>query len=81
MKKHTLFVVAACWTLGFASIHAQQPLYKQADAPIEDRVKDLVGRMTLEEKVGQICCPLGWEVPIGLYCVQILGHRRRWRPD
>lgn len=62
MKKHTLFVVAACWTLGFASIHAQQPLYKQADAPIEDRVKDLVGRMTLEEKIGQICCPLGWEM-------------------
>ncbi|WP_293715932.1 glycoside hydrolase family 3 N-terminal domain-containing protein [uncultured Parabacteroides sp.] len=41
---------------------AQQPLYKQATAPVEDRVKDLVGRMTIEEKVGQLCCPLGWEM-------------------
>lgn len=62
MKKHTLWMVAACWMLGLAPLQAQKPLYKQADAPIEDRVKDLVGRMTLEEKVGQICCPLGWEM-------------------
>ena len=41
---------------------AQQPLYKQATAPVVDRVKDLVGRMTIEEKVGQLCCPLGWEM-------------------
>lgn len=107
MKKHTLWMVAACWMLGLAPLQAQKPLYKQADAPIEDRVKDLVGRMTLEEKVGQICCPLGWEMytktgknsvtisekykqqmdkaPIGSYWAvlraQILGHRRRWRPD
>ena len=41
---------------------AQQPLYKQASASIEDRVKDLLERMTPEEKVGQLCCPLGWEM-------------------
>lgn len=41
---------------------AQQPLYKQATAPIEDRISDLLGRMTVEEKVGQLCCPLGWEM-------------------
>lgn len=41
---------------------AQQPLYKQASAPIESRVKDLLGRMTVEEKIGQLCCPLGWEM-------------------
>jgi beta-glucosidase len=29
-------------------------LYRDADTPIEDRVADLVGRMTLEEKVGQL---------------------------
>lgn len=43
-------------------IMAQQPLYKQASISIEDRVNDLVGRMTVEEKVGQLCCPLGWEM-------------------
>jgi beta-glucosidase len=30
------------------------PLYKRADAPIPARVKDLLGRMTLEEKVAQL---------------------------
>ncbi len=30
------------------------PLYKQAKAPIEDRVSDLLSRMTIEEKVGQM---------------------------
>lgn len=41
---------------------AQQPLYKQASAPIEYRVKDLLEQMTIEEKVAQLCCPLGWEM-------------------
>lgn len=41
---------------------AQQPLYKQASAPLEYRVKDLLERMTVEEKVAQLCCPLGWEM-------------------
>ena len=41
---------------------AQQPIYKQASASVEDRIEDLLDRMTLEEKVGQICCPLGWEM-------------------
>ena len=43
-------------------IIAQTPLYKQANAPIEQRVQDLIGRMTTEEKVGQLLCPMGWEM-------------------
>ena len=39
---------------------AQKPLYRDASAPVEVRVRDLLGRMTLEEKVGQLRCPLGW---------------------
>ncbi|MGV8826678.1 MAG: glycoside hydrolase family 3 N-terminal domain-containing protein [Breznakibacter sp.] len=39
-----------------------QPLYKNAKQPVDLRVKDLIGRMTLEEKVGQMLCPLGWEM-------------------
>lgn len=31
-----------------------RPLYKNPSAPIEDRVNDLISRMTLEEKVGQM---------------------------
>lgn len=41
---------------------AQLPIYKQGTAPIEERVKDLLQQMTVEEKVGQLCCPLGWEM-------------------
>ena len=37
-------------------VMAQQWLYKQAAVPIEYRVKDLLGRMTIEEKVGK-CTP------------------------
>lgn len=39
---------------GAAFARAATPLYKDARAPIVDRVKDLLGRMTLEEKVAQM---------------------------
>ncbi len=38
---------------------APQPRYKDASLPIEDRVADLLPRMTLEEKIDQIAT--GWE--------------------
>ncbi|WP_158795702.1 glycoside hydrolase family 3 C-terminal domain-containing protein [Pedobacter sp. L105] len=38
------------------------PLYKNPKAPVADRVKDLLGRMTVEEKVGQLSTLLGWEM-------------------
>lgn len=60
MSKTTSLLIGLIAFAGQAM--AQQPLYKQATAPVEDRVKDLVGRMTIEEKVGQLCCPLGWEM-------------------
>ena len=43
-------------------MEAQKPLYKNASAPVENRINDLIERMTVEEKVGQLCCPLGWEM-------------------
>lgn len=33
-------------------VSAQTPLYKQSSAPVESRVKDLLGRMTVDEKSG-----------------------------
>jgi hypothetical protein len=40
-------------------------LYRRADAPVEARVEDLLGRMTLEEKVCQMgaAFPTSWEDP------------------
>ena len=38
---------------------AQQPIYKEPGQPVERRVTDLMGRMTLEEKVAQMCQYVG----------------------
>ncbi|PRD49139.1 glycoside hydrolase family 3 N-terminal domain-containing protein [Sphingobacterium haloxyli] len=43
-------------------LQAQVLPYKNSQLPIEDRVQDLIGRMTLEEKVGQLSKLLGWEM-------------------
>lgn len=52
--------------LGFVCVSAQvfpqEAPYKNKNLPIEDRVSDLIGRMTLEEKVGQLSKVLGWEM-------------------
>lgn len=37
-------------------------IYKDKSKPIEERVKHLIGLMTLEEKVGQLVQPFGWQV-------------------
>ncbi|HEV2115186.1 MAG TPA: glycoside hydrolase family 3 C-terminal domain-containing protein [Terriglobales bacterium] len=55
-----------------ASLHTQRgtPVYLDASAPIEARVDDLMSRMTLKEKVGQLNLPcvyvdqLGKTVPV-----------------
>lgn len=33
---------------------SHSPLYKDANAPVEERVKDLVSRMTIEDKRSQL---------------------------
>jgi len=40
----------------------QKPLYKNAKATIDARVENLLGRMTVEEKLGQLVTHLGWEM-------------------
>jgi beta-glucosidase len=40
------------------------PLYKQAGAPVDARVEDLLGRMTLEEKIAQMQCV--WQKKAGI---------------
>ena len=38
----------------FLQASAQSPVYKDPKQPIDNRVKDLLGRMTVEEKAGQL---------------------------
>lgn len=47
-----MMIVAATAATVFAKKYDM--LYKNPDAPIADRVEDLLGRMTLDEKVGQM---------------------------
>jgi len=61
-------VVLATWCLGAGFAGAadpSSPLYRDAAQPIEKRVEDLLGRMTLEEKVGQMNMPCVYESGLG----------------
>jgi beta-glucosidase len=60
MKFH-YFISAALLGMSM-NMFAATPLYKKADASVEDRINDLLKRMTLEEKIGQVSCPMGWEM-------------------
>jgi len=40
--------------------HAQQPIYLDSSKSIEQRVDDLLRRMTLEEKIGQMNMPCSY---------------------
>lgn len=35
--------------------------YQDANLPVKRRVEDLLSRMTIEEKIGQIVCLMGWD--------------------
>ena len=55
--RYLLFVFFASFSL----IAQNNPLYLDSNADIEDRLSDLMARMTLEEKVGQMCQYVGLE--------------------
>jgi beta-glucosidase len=55
-----LFLVSI--ELSASQAQGTKPLYKNAAAPIPERVEDLLKRMTLEEKTGQLLTLLGWEM-------------------
>ena len=58
MKKQ---ILTSCLLLiGTVAFGAKGVPYKDKSLPVEARVNDLLGRMTLEEKVGQTLCLLGW---------------------
>ncbi len=57
MKK---WMMAGAAALVLVACGEKTPLYKDASRTAEERADDLIGRMTVEEKLGQILCPLGW---------------------
>jgi beta-glucosidase len=58
----TLALLLTATTFSFSSTAAlaaarhDTPVYKDPNAPLEQRVEDLLSRMTLEEKIAQITC-------------------------
>ena len=55
-----LLLLAAFTAITMSCGGDKLPVYKDANQPTDARVKDLLSRMTPEEKIGQLICPLGW---------------------
>jgi len=47
-------LLAATGLISFTALGRNAPVYRDASAPVEQRVEDLLARMTLEEKIAQI---------------------------
>jgi len=56
--KLTHLTLIAC--LALVACGPKAALYKEAGRPAEQRADDLLKRMTVDEKLGQLLCPLGW---------------------
>ena len=52
------------------------PVYKDAQKSAQERADDLLSRMTLEEKLGQLLCPLGWPMYEKVQGQEIPGQAR-----
>lgn len=57
MKRILFAIVLTLWGI---TAEAQKMPYKNPTLPINERVTDLLGRMTLAEKIGQLRCTLAW---------------------
>ena len=66
---------AAALTL-LVSCGEKTPVYKDAQKSDQERADDLLARMTLEEKLGQLLCPLGWPMYEKVQGQEISGQAR-----
>lgn len=62
MKRFLLSAIVCCLALNLSAAKKSKTQfpYQNPQLPIEERVSDLIGRMTLEEKIGQLRCTLAW---------------------
>ena len=60
MKKLTWILTVLCLTLSANAAKKKVLPYQDRNLPVEQRVSDLLSRMTLEEKIGQLRCTLAW---------------------
>ena len=58
--KRPLVTIALAFIALIGSAAGKYP-YRDANLPIDQRVEDLLSRMTIEEKAGQLVCLMGWD--------------------
>jgi beta-glucosidase len=58
--QHIILLITFFSLLFTISSFGQQPLYLDPKQPIDKRVEDLLSRMTIEEKIGQLNMPAPW---------------------
>jgi len=67
MSKNLFFISLIIFVFSSRQAEAQQPLYLNPKQPVQARVNDLLKRMTLEEKVAQMCQYVGIDHQIESY--------------
>ena len=61
MMKSSLVTITAVVLIALSVSAKEKYPYQDATKPVEKRVEDLLARMTIEEKVGQLVCLMGWD--------------------
>ena len=61
MIKRSLVTIIALALMSISMNAKDKYPYQNANLPVDQRVEDLLSRMTLEEKAGQIVCLMGWD--------------------
>jgi beta-glucosidase len=61
----SLLLTPLAASAGPVGTEPEKPLYRDASRPMENRVEDLLSRMTLEEKIGQMNMPCVYEDGLG----------------
>ena len=56
------FIISVFLSFTYTQPSSAQQVYKNSSAPVEDRIQDLLNIMTIDEKIGQLCFPTGWEM-------------------
>lgn len=56
------FIISVFLSFAYTQPSSAQQVYKNSSAPVEDRIQDLLNIMTIDEKIGQLCFPTGWEM-------------------
>ncbi|MBP3202174.1 MAG: glycoside hydrolase family 3 C-terminal domain-containing protein [Bacteroidales bacterium] len=60
LKLFNRIFTALTLTVLLCACSSKAPRYKDASLSAQERADDLISRMTVPEKLGQLLCPLGW---------------------